>query len=386
MTSSQGSTVVVLGGGIGGVTAARKLREQLRPEDNVIVVEKSDRFFFAGTTLWVLEGERTREDLTRPYANLASLGIDLRQAEFTGLNTDNRTVQTSTGDISYDYLVVALGAELHMEAIPGLQEAGLNLYEPFGAAKLREQLLAFSGGKIVISVASQPTKCPVAPYEAAFIIDALLRKQGTRDQCSIDLYTPEPMPVGAAGKEAAQRLTAFMAERGITIHADAGLKSVDPTAHTLTLTNDTTAEFDILAAVPPHMAPASVRGSSIAGPAGWVPVDHDTLATKVEGVYALGDVSGLMLPSGRPLPKAAAFAKAEAEIIAHNIAVQVTGSGDQKTFVAIGACHLETGDGKAFAVEGNFSAAPNQDVRLSGPDEVHHAAKEELEQSALALV
>jgi sulfide:quinone oxidoreductase len=382
----RGATVVVLGGGVGGVTAARDLRDKLSPADRVILVERSDHLTFAGTILWILQNKRDPEKLTRPYDDLAKFGIEFRRAEVTRLDFDQRTVRTSGGDIQYDYLVIALGAELHMEALPGLAEAALNLYSPPEVVRLREVLSFFAGGRVVLAVSRMPFKCPAAPYEAALLVENLLCQHQVRERSVIELYTPEPMPIGAAGKQAADRLTEFLQERGIHLHVNHELESVDPGTRQLRFKDGKTASYDLLAAVPPHTPPAAVRESAVAGPGGWMPADNQTLATSVERVYAVGDVASVTLPSGRPLPKAAIFARRAAEVVAHNIGVQVRGRGHIKTFTAIGGCQMETGDGRAFSVEGNFSAAPEPAVELKGPALRHHYEKVYLERSVLNML
>ncbi len=104
------------------------------------------------------------------------------------------------------------------------------------------------------------------------------------------------------------------------------------------------------------------------GESGWVPVDRGTLETKSPGVFAIGDVTGIMLTSiGKPLPKAGVFAHREAEVVAHNIARAITGIGDEKRFAGDGACFIETGDSRAAFGSGNFYADPAPQIRLKHP-------------------
>ena len=103
--------------------------------------------------------------------------------------------------IAADYLVVSLGAELAPEAIPGMQEAGHNLYTLPGAEALRDALAAIEQGRVVILTAAPAYKCPAAPYEAALLIDDLLRRRGRREAVQVDVYAAEPGPMGVAGPE-----------------------------------------------------------------------------------------------------------------------------------------------------------------------------------------
>ena len=148
-----------------------------------------------------------------------------------------------------------------------------------------------------------------------------------------------------------------------------------PAAGCLAFTNGVTARFDLLAYVPPHRAPQVVRDAGLTRDSGWVPVDRGTMETQFTGVYALGDVTGIMLSIGKPLPKAGVFAEHEAEVVANNLAHAITGNGTPKRFDGSGECFIETGDHKAGFGKGNFYAEPAPQIRLRMPSRVLHMGK-----------
>jgi sulfide:quinone oxidoreductase len=119
----------------------------------------------------------------------------------------------------------------------------------------------------------------------------------------------------------------------------------------------------------------STREAGLTDESGWIPVDRHTLATKHEGVYAIGDVVVLPLKMGRPLPKAGVFAHAQGDVVAHNVAVAWTGRGTLRHFDGVGACFVETGDGRAGMGHGNFCAEPLPAVKLRQPGRIWHGAK-----------
>jgi hypothetical protein len=51
--------------------------------------------------------------------------------------------------------------------------------------------LKVEGGRIVIACCSTPFSCPGAPYEAAFVVDSMLRSRKNRPNYQIALHTPE---------------------------------------------------------------------------------------------------------------------------------------------------------------------------------------------------
>jgi sulfide:quinone oxidoreductase len=118
-----------------------------------------------------------------------------------------------------------------------------------------------------------------------------------------------------------------------------------------------------------------VRDAGLAGESGWIAVDRHTMATKHEGVYALGDVVSIPLKLGKPLPKAGVFTHYEAEVVAKNIARAITGRGKPATFDGEGECFIETGDGKAGMGKGNFYAEPLPQVSVHPPGRRWHAGK-----------
>jgi sulfide:quinone oxidoreductase len=151
------------------------------------------------------------------------------------------------------------------------------------------------------------------------------------------------------------------------------------------LENGERVSFDLLVGVPPHRSPKVVHDSGLGNDASWIPVDANTLATRFEGVYALGDVTTIPLP-GRfnadiplVLPKAGVFAHKQAEILAHNLAVEITGKGNPKSFDGYGGCFIELGDGRAGYGEGDFYDPQAPAVTLRPPARRWHWVKELIE-------
>jgi len=192
---------------------------------------------------------------------------------------------------------------------------------------------------------------------------------------SMDLYTPEPGPMPVAGPEVSAQVRQMVESRGIQYHPEHVVTAVDPSARRIQFKNGTSAPFDLLAYAQPHRAPAVVRAAGLTGESGWVPVDRPTLATKFPGVYAIGDVTGIPLGIGKPLPKAGVFAHGEAEVVAHNIVQAITGTGEPRSYLGHGECFVEIGDGRAGFGSGNFFAEPAPQVRLRPPGRWLHLAK-----------
>ncbi len=371
----MGKTIMVLGGGIGGVVAASRLRKRLGREHRVVLVEREADHLFQPSLLWLMLGWRTPDQIRRPIARLARRGIEIVRGNVERIDPARRAVMINGREQTADYLIVALGAELAPEIIPGLAQAGHNLYSLAGAQALSAMRANFRRGRLVVLVSATPFKCPAAPYEAAMLLEDDCRRRGVRADVSVDVYTPEPGPMATAGPEVSKQLRQMVEAKGIVYHPEHAVAQVDAGKKRITFTNGANAEFDLLVYVPPHRASQVVRDAGLTGPSGWVGVDRATLATKFPGVYAIGDITGIPLSIGKPLPKAGVLAHGQAEVVARNIAAEIRGERAEAVFTGDGACFVEIGDGRAGYGSGSFYAEPAPQIRLRPPGRLLHWGK-----------
>jgi sulfide:quinone oxidoreductase len=378
-------TVLVLGGGIGGLTAATHLRRLSPPDLRIVVIERKQAFSVCMSKLWVMTGERRDPgEGERELSRLASTGIEFVHADIEAIDPTAKTVRTSAGTIEGDYIIVALGTERNPKAVPGFAESALNLYEADGALQIQRALQEFSGGRIVVLVSRTPFSCPSAPYEAAFLIESLLRERGVRQRTEIALYTPEDQPMLVAGPNVGPALIKMLEERGIELHWEQIAMKIDPASRRILFELEDTS-FDLLVGVPPHTAPLAVRESGLTDASGWVPVDPTKLQTRHNGVFAIGDVTAIRLPNGMFLPKSGVFADGHARVVAENIAAEIAGEGRTTQYTGHGFCHIEVGDGMAAYGSGNFYGIPGPRVTLEPPSQRYRQEKEELERTLLML-
>jgi sulfide:quinone oxidoreductase len=380
---ADAKTILILGGGVGGVATARALRKRLPKAHRVVLVDRERDHVFAPSLLWLMVGQRTADAITRPLARLARKGIDVRIGTVERIDPDRRIVTVAGEAITTDYLVITLGAELAPELIPGLAQAGHNFYTYSGAESLHTSLERLRSGRIVVLTAAPAYKCPAAPYEGAMLIDGWFRKHGLRDRVQIEVYAAEPAPMGVAGPHVSSAVTELLAAKGIPYHPDHQLTAVDADRKRLTFANGVQADFDLLAYVPPHRAPAVIRDSGLTGESGWMSVDRHTLQTRWPNVFAIGDVVSIPLALGKPLPKAGVFANREAEVVAENIAHAMAGQAESARFDGHGDCFIEIGDGKAGFGGGDFYAEPKPAVTLRQPSWRWHLGKVWVEKSWL---
>lgn len=377
----KSSTVVILGGGIGGIVAANGLRGQLTGSHRVILVERNKYHAFAPSFLWLVTGDRKPSQIQRPLASLLRRGVELVHAEVASIDLASRKVQTGEGTINYDYLIVALGADLAWDAVPGLDETTHTFYTFDGSENLAKALRAFSDGTIAIVVSAVPYKCPGAPHEAAMLIADYFRKRGLSSKVKVQLFTPEPQPMPVAGPQLGEAVRSMLESKGVSFQPLCKLARIEPHGRELVFENRESAHYDLLIAIPPHRAPAVVVRAGLTGPTGWIRVEPQTLATDHQGVYAIGDVTSIPIP-GRwkpdaplSLPKAGVFAHAQAEVVARRISCEINGRSADISFCGDGYCMLEAGEDLAGFAFGNFFAQPAPDVQLRQIGRVWHLGK-----------
>ncbi len=384
-----GKKVLILGGGFGGLAAAQQLRRLLPPEHRIVVVEKKTTFYINAFNMQLITGEmKDPREGQRDLSDLARKDIDWVHAEIERIDPAGKRVHTSSGTLEGDYMIVALGADKHPEAVPGFAESAFNLYDAAGAVQLREALQKFESGRIVIVCCATPFSCPGAPYEAAFLVDSILRSKQKRDKAEIAIYTPEPRPLPSTGTVMGEAILGMFKERNIEFHPQQKTRRIDSEAHKV-IFEAGEASFDLLIGVPPHAAPRVVREAGLTDETGWIPVDLQTLETPYAGVFAIGDITSIRQPNptGFFLPKAWVFADEEARIVARNIAGEILSEADASKFDGKGSCYLETGDDMAAYGSGNFYSYPAPRVYMEPPSKHFLKERRELERERLeALV
>ncbi len=360
--------IVILGGGSGGLAVAGRLKELLGDESDITVLDKEPEFVMGFSLLKIMVEEKTEQEVAVPKENIIKKGIKFVKAKVNDIDLQNRVVKTDNGKFEYDYLVIALGAELSPENIPGSQSA-FHMYTLDAAKRLNNALKEFSGGSIKIVISSTPFKCPPAPYEAAMLIDDYLKKKSLtlREKSNIQIFTPEPFPMPVAGPEVGEAVVSLLNDLHIQFHNNIKISSIDSSSNQIIFENGAIENYDLLIMIPPHTSPQVIKESKLADESGgWIPVDSTNMQTKYDRVYAIGDVTSIKLQSGMMLPKAATFAFGQSETVAHNIASSILGLETRK-WDGFGECFIETGNGKAAYSGGNFYSLPKPVINLQQP-------------------
>ncbi len=377
MTSdSRGQTVLVLGGGIGGVVTANRLRKHLDRRHRVVLVSREDEFSFAASYLWVMTGDRRPDQVTRPLKRLQRRGIEVIIGEVEQINPISRTVIVTGRSLTADYLVVSLGADWATHRVPGLADHGHTFTTLPGAQLLARELTSIASGRVTVVTAAPLYKCPAAPYEAALLIDAGLRKRGVRDRVEVVVRSAEATPMPVAGVNVSTAVRQILLERDIDYEPNRQITSAE---RGMIHFGDDSESTDLLVYMPPITAPTVIANSALAAPDGWIHADPLTLATDFDGVFSIGDNTQIVLKIGKPLPRAGVFAHAQARTVADGIGAVISGGPEPAQFDGHGGCFIETGAGRAAYGVGDFYADPAPAITMHAPARRWHWSKAALE-------
>lgn len=357
--------VVVLGGGVGGTLAANLVARELGRDARVTVVDPTGMHVYQPGFLYVALGRANGRWLSRDERTLLRGDVELAVEPAIRIHPEAGTVQLARGgSLDWDYLVIATGARLVPERIPGLVEGTHEFYSLEGAQRLREELLRFRGGRIHVGVAGIPYKCPPAPVEFVFMLEERLRRRGIRDRNEITLLSP--LNRAFTIESASKVVQPIMQERGIALGTFFNVESVDPSAGVITSIEGEKVESDLMVVVPPHRGQEVIETSGLGDASAWVPTDRNTLQVAGhERIFAIGDATDL------PISKSGSTAHFEAPVVASRIASLVRGTAPKTNYGGKVMCFLETGNGRSTILRFDYEHPPAPPQ----PRRVWHMAK-----------
>jgi sulfide:quinone oxidoreductase len=357
--------IVVLGGGVGGTLAANLLARQLGRDARVTVVDPAGMHVYQPGFLYAALGKANGRWLARDERTLLRDDVELAVEAATLVEPARGLVRLGHGgSLAWDYLVLATGARLVPDQVPGLVEGAHEFYSLEGALRLREALRRFPGGRVLVGVAGIPYKCPPAPVEFALMLEAYLRQRGVRGRSEVTLLSP--LNRAFTIESASKLVEPIMQRRGIGLETFFNVETVDPAAATVSSLEGDKAVYDLLVLVPPHRGQAVIEASGLGDAGGWVPTDRATLQHREhERIFALGDATDL------PISKSGSTAHFEAPVVASRIASLVRGTAPRTGYGGRVMCFLETGDGRATALRFDYEHPPVPPA----PSRRWHAAK-----------
>ncbi|MCX6397925.1 MAG: FAD/NAD(P)-binding oxidoreductase [Propionibacteriales bacterium] len=352
------STLLILGAGTAGTMIANKLRHRLDDGAwNITIVDQDDEHHYQPGYLFVPFGTYTREELVRSRRSLLAEGVDLVLGEVDRVVAAENAVLLSDGRrLPYDYLVIASGTTPRPDQTPGMlgdqwRTSIFDFYTLEGAEALAVALQNFERGRLVVHIAEMPIKCPVAPLEFTFLVEAWLRSRGMRDR--VELIFVTPLDGAFTQPVASERLGAMLAERKIHLEPDFMVERIDDEQRVLVSYDDREVPFDLLVTVPVNMGADFVARSGLGDELNYVPVDkHTLLSTGYDNLFAVGDASDI------PASKAGSVAHFAVEIFVDNFVQHIQGLPMTGSFDGHANCFVESGDDKALLIDFNYDTQP----------------------------
>lgn len=357
LPATQGRRVVVVGGGWGGLAAARQLRE-LAPEIEVVLLERSPAFWSLPLSNRWLANRIDGRLLAHDYAVAAkAFGYTFIRTEVTAIDRDRRQVITRDGTLTYDWLVLAVGIRddftpwFGNDARPAAESR-----QRFGSAwqaveqqTLKARLAGFSGGDLLMTVPPMPYRCPPAPYERACMIASLIRRRNLKAR--VILLDPNPM------MPAFNRVFSGSYREQITYVPQARVKAVDPFQKTVTTDFDTF-RFDEAILMPPQQAGdlawqagligRETTGDSVGKPSGWAAQDAVSYRSLADPrIFLVGDMVDRASQLFGHYPKSGHMAASQGRIAAAHIVAEARGKEAERLlpestcFVLAGADPME---------------------------------------------
>lgn len=350
--------LLILGAGTGGTIMANLMRRKLSNDEWAITIVDQDKIhYYQPGFLFIPFGYYKREDIIKPKQNFIPGGVNTVYRKIEKIDPENNKVLLADGEeLIYDILIIATGTKINPEETPGLKgelwhKSIFDFYTIEGAEALSEYFKNWEGGNLVINVADNPIKCPVAPLEFAFFADYFFSSKGMRKKVNITYVTPLS---GAFTKpKASKALGSLLEKRNINLTTDFFLGEVDNTNKKIMDFGGREVPFDCLISVPLHSGDSAIPRNSLGDEFGFVKADKNSLQSTVfSNIFVIGDASNL------PASKAGSVAHFQAEILENNIMNFIDKEPLSDSFDGHSNCYIETGFGKAILIDFNYATEP----------------------------
>jgi sulfide dehydrogenase [flavocytochrome c] flavoprotein chain len=359
-----GPRVVVVGGGFGGASCARALR-QLEPKIAVTLVEPSATFTACPFSNAVIGGFRELSAQQFGYARVAADGITVVPATATGVDAAGKSVTLDNGTrLAYDRLVLAPGIDIRWGALPGYDEAAAAAMPHAWKAGeqtllLRRQLEAMDdGGLVVIAAPANPFRCPPGPYERASLVAHYLKTKKPKSKLLVldakDAFSKQRL-FQAAWAELYPGLLEW-----VPLSRGGGVTSVDAATRTL-VTDFGKHQAKVANVIPPQKAGRIAEAAGVTDRTGWCPIDPVTFESTLQpGIHVVGDaaIAGAM-------PKSAFAANSQAKSCAAAVVTLLAG-GRPATPKLINTCYSLVAPDYGISVAGVYTPSNGQLADVPG--------------------
>lgn len=340
--------IVVLGAGYGGLVTVTRLQKALAVDEaNIVLINKNDYHY---ETTWLHEAsagtmhhDRVRYDVD---AVINRSKVEFIRAEVQDIKPEEKKVILNTGEVDYDYLVVALGGESETFGIEGLKEHAFTISNVNTARQLRDHI-DFQFATYANEEEKKDERLTFVVGGAGFTGIEFLGELANRvpelckeydiDYSKVRIYCVEAAPMVLPGfdPELVKYAVAQLEKKGVEFKIGTPIKGATPEGIIVAKGEDETEEIKAGTVV----WAAGVRGSSIIEKSGIenmrarVKVNPDLRAPGHDDIFVIGDCSLIINEEiNRPYPPTAQIAMQQGEVVAHNVVKLVKGESDLETF------------------------------------------------------
>jgi sulfide:quinone oxidoreductase len=411
-SSNAKGKILIIGGGLAGIsTAARLVNTLSNPDITIVEPNPKSVTYQPGNTL-VAAGIYDKAHIDYDTKDFVPKGVTLLKDKAVEFNPEsNKVVLESGKTLDYDYLVVAAGLVLNFGAIKGLEEIGnaytvgdsskilkifgdsgvTSVYNVDSAVAMWDQMQKFikkaKDGQKVKGVFTDPNtaiKCGGAPKKVMYLTNSRLNEAKARANAELTFYADSGKLFGvkeyadAIEKQFVARdmkwnlghnLTAVDFEKKIAIFdkhwEEQGEFDKDLNEYAkVTKHLDVEAPFDFLHVTPPQKAPDEIGKSPIGSAKGWVPVDKETLQhVKYKNIFAIGDIAAV------PMAKTGGSVRKQYKVLVENLISVMEGKEPTAKYAGYTVCPLITDIGKVMLAEFDWSAKPTPSFPLDPTQE-----------------
>jgi sulfide dehydrogenase [flavocytochrome c] flavoprotein chain len=348
--------LVIIGGGLGGGSAARFARIQF-PQVQVTLIEPKDRFVTCPYGNLILAGRRTLPQITHSYAGLVRRGVRHVRDTAVAIDPDKKTVRLAGGQtIPYDKLILSPGIALKWGGIAGYDEKATEVFphawlggDGSQITLLRRQLEAMpDGGVVGLALPANPFRCPPGPYERISMIASYLRKAKPKAKI-LALDAKETFSKQGLFQDGWKELYGNLVE-WVPLSKDGKVTRVDLKEKIFETELGTKHKVAVGNVIPPQSAGKIAIDAGLTNESGWVPVNARTLeAQKAQHIYVIGDAT-----IAAPLPKSGYIANSMSKQAVAAAVASLEGKQPPADPIYYNTCFSHVGDDYAISVVNIF--------------------------------
>jgi len=334
IASSASKRVIVVGGGVGGLIAAKYIAKGDSSVE-VTIVEPKPNHHTCFMSNEVIGGDRDISTIKFGYDNIASHGIKLVQDKVTEVDAEAHKIKTAAGTtLEYDRLVMSPGISLNFGAIEGYSEEAAEVmpHSWIAGAQTKQLVDMEDGGLVVIAPPQNPFRCPPGPYERAAQIAHHLKHNKPKSKLMI-LDAKDKFSKQGLFMQGYKDVYGDMIEWVAGADTGGGVKSVNTKDMTVSTDFDDH-KVAVANIIPPQKAAQIAQDAGLTDDSGWCPVDLGTFESKMhKDIHVIGDAS-----IAKGMPKSGYAAGTQAKVCAASVVSLLNGKEPGKASYA-NACY-----------------------------------------------